>query len=167
MMKRRDEIEERGSMPFQLGVQWVIELYGCSRERIEKAGAVEEIMVSAARISNSVITKTIFHEFSERGVNGLVAMLSGAYLAIHTWPDKGYAALDIFSAGSVMPQETAAFIAGRLGAGRTLIYLVPRGKFDESGVPTPPRKVTPIDGAAAPEVPKIVRAAIVLFGLIF
>ncbi len=161
-------IEEVSPMEMnQLGTQWVVELYGCSREKLGKAGTVEEIMVSAAKVSNSIITKSVFHEFNRYGVNGMVSMLSGAYFAVHTWPEKGYAALEVFTSGSQgMPEETAAFIAGRFGAKEPLVYRVPRGRFDEKGGLSPLKKI-PVEGLPVPRVPRLVKAATVLFGLIF
>jgi len=154
-------------MASQLGTGWIVELYGCPPEKIEKAGAVEEVMVSAAKVSNSIITKSIFHEFDRYGVNGMVSMLSGAYFAVHTWPEKGYVALDIFTAGPlVMPEETVAFIAERFCSKESYVYRVPRGRFDEKGRPAPAGKVL-AEGVAALKVPGLVRAATVLFGLIF
>ncbi len=151
----------------QLGTWLLVELYGCSRAKIEKAGTVEEIMVSAAKVSNSTITKTIFHEFNSHGVNGMVSMLSGAYFAVHTWPEKGYAALDIFADDSpVPPEETAAYIAERFEAVEALVYRVPRGRFDNKGAPAPVKRILP-EGLTIKSVPGLVKAASVLFGLIF
>ncbi len=154
-------------MAIQLGTGWMVELYGCPPEKIEKAGVVEEVMVSAAKVSNSIITKTIFHEFDGGGVNGMVSTLSGAYFAVHTWPEKGYVALDVFTAGPVVtPEDTVGFISERFCSKESYVYRVPRGRFDENGKPAPSSKIL-VEGLAALKVPGLVKAATVLFGLIF
>ena len=67
-------------------------------------------MLRAARETGATVIDTIFHQFSPQGVTGVVA-IAESHLCIHTWPELGYAAVDIFTCGeSFDPDEAASLI---------------------------------------------------------
>ncbi len=89
-----------------LGRQVLLEFYGCARELLDDAGFVETAMLEAARRARATIVQTAFHRFSPQGVSGIV-VIAESHLAIHTWPEYGYAAIDIFTCGSRVLPEVA------------------------------------------------------------
>ena len=58
-------------------------------------------MCNAAERSNATIINVSFHHFSPYGVSGVV-VIQESHLAIHTWPEYGYAAIDIFTCGDTV-----------------------------------------------------------------
>jgi S-adenosylmethionine decarboxylase len=68
---------------------------------------VQEIMVSAAKEAKATIVEISFHKFSPFGISGVV-VIAESHISIHTWPEYGYAAIDIFTCGDVLQPETAA-----------------------------------------------------------
>ncbi|HBI26269.1 MAG TPA: adenosylmethionine decarboxylase, partial [Peptococcaceae bacterium] len=44
------------------------------------------------------VRESVFHKFSPQGVSGVV-IISESHLTIHTWPELGYAAVDVFTCG--------------------------------------------------------------------
>lgn len=90
----------------ELGNQLVVELYGCNRNCIEDVAFVEETMVQAAHKAKATIVQSIFHEFSPHGVSGAV-IIAESHLAIHTWPEFGYCALDVFTCGNLTDNSAA------------------------------------------------------------
>ena len=75
---------------------------------------------------NLVINST-FHHFSPYGVSGVV-VIQESHLAIHTWPEYGYAAADIFSCGtSFRPREAANKLAEALECRNPEIKEINRG----------------------------------------
>ena len=84
-----------------LGNQLVAELYGCDRGLLDDAAYVEHAMVSAARLAGATIVTRTFHHFSPHGVSGAV-IIAESHLAIHTWPEYGYAAVDLFTCGDTV-----------------------------------------------------------------
>ncbi len=153
-------------MRLSLGDQWVIELFGCGPDRLTGAGTVEEIMVSAARITHSSDIKSFFRDFNSHGVSGMVS-IPESRLSVHTWPERGYAAIDIFTSGEALtPERMAEYIAGRFEARQCCVYRIPRGIFNEKGEPAPPKRLM-MESVKTLGVPKLVKAANILFGLIF
>lgn len=82
-----------------LGKHILIELYNCTPELLDQVNRVEEIMVGTALHIKAQIVHVAFHHFSPFGVSGVV-VIEESHLAIHTWPEYGYAAIDLFTCGA-------------------------------------------------------------------
>ena len=71
-----------------------------------------------------------FHQFNPHGVSGVV-IITESHLFIHTWPEHGYAAADIFTCGdSVQPEKAAQILVRKLGAKNHSIVEIQRGILD-------------------------------------
>lgn len=81
-----------------LGTHLLVELWGCDAELINSASFVENTLVDAAITSGAHVLHSSFHEFSPQGISGVV-IISESHLTIHSWPEFGYAAIDIFTCG--------------------------------------------------------------------
>lgn len=86
-------------------------LYGCfyDAEQLEVAmcAVVEELQMN--------VLDSKFHTFQPQGVTG-VLLLSESHFAIHTWPERGYAMVDLFTCGDVEPGFGIQLLANHLGA---------------------------------------------------
>lgn len=99
-----------------LGRHILAEAYGCDATVLNDLERVEQIMVSAALAAGAEIREVAFHKFSPQGVSGVV-VISESHLAIHTWPELGYAAVDVFTCGDrVDPQLACRLICEGFGA---------------------------------------------------
>lgn len=79
-----------------LGFQTTIDFYGCNRDKINSKAFIEQVLVSAAKQMNLSVVKTTIHAFSPIGISGVV-VIKESHLAIHTWPEHQYVALDFFT----------------------------------------------------------------------
>lgn len=89
-----------------LGKHLIIELYDCDPEAINNAKSIEETMLAATRAAGGTIVTHSFHQFSPYGFSGAV-IIAESHLTIHTWPEHGYCAVDIFTCGDL--NNDAAF----------------------------------------------------------
>ncbi len=89
-----------------LGRHVIIELWGCN-EAINDADRVKTAMLDAVKAANATLLNIYVHTFSPQGVTG-VAVLSESHLSIHTWPEYGYAAADVFTCGETTQPKAAA-----------------------------------------------------------
>ncbi len=113
-----------------LGRHILAELYGCSSEILNNLKDIEQIMVAAALEAGAEIREVVFHMFSPQGVSGVV-VISESHLAIHTWPELGYAALDIFTCGdTVDPWVSCNYIKDKFSAQNMAANEIKRGIFD-------------------------------------
>jgi len=90
-----------------LGRHLLIELNGCNPKILNDIKKVEEILVAGAKVAKATIIGTHFHQFSPFGISGVI-VIAESHLAIHTWPEHGYAAVDIFTCGETLSPEIAA-----------------------------------------------------------
>ena len=85
-----------------LGRHILAELGGCDAARLADLSLVESSMLDAARISGATIVTYSFHHFADQdggqGVSGAV-IIAESHLAIHTWPEHRFAAVDFFTCG--------------------------------------------------------------------
>ncbi|NLV17074.1 MAG: S-adenosylmethionine decarboxylase proenzyme [Syntrophomonadaceae bacterium] len=88
-------------MDQSLGRHILAEIYGCCFEILNNVEMVEETMINAALEAGAEIREFVFHKFSPQGVSGVV-VISESHLAIHTWPELGYAAVDVFTCGDTV-----------------------------------------------------------------
>lgn len=84
-----------------LGRQILVEFYDCNVEAINDISFIEDAMLTATRASNATIISHNFHKFSPHGVSGVI-VIAESHVAIHTWPEYGYAAVDIFTCGETI-----------------------------------------------------------------
>lgn len=110
-----------------LGRHILLELLGCNPEALNDMEGLEEVFVAAARESNATVLKTTFHQFNPHGISGVV-IISESHLTVHTWPEHGYAAVDIFSCGDRMDMARATeFLTDKLSAKHASSFEVKRG----------------------------------------
>jgi len=89
-----------------LGKHLLIELYDCNQEIINNIKKIEEKLIRSVEISGATIINHTFHKFSPHGVSGVV-VIAESHFSIHTWPEYGYCAVDIFTCGEKIDGEKA------------------------------------------------------------
>jgi len=81
-----------------LGRHILVEFIGCNPEIMNDVSIIEKAMVDAASNAGATVINSTFHHFSPYGVSGVV-VIQESHLAIHTWPEYQYAAVDLFTCG--------------------------------------------------------------------
>jgi len=76
----------------------VADFYGCSEKLLEKKEIVENIFKQMLEVVPLSVISSDFYQFSPVGVTGFV-MIEESHVSIHTWPEKGAIAIDIFTCG--------------------------------------------------------------------
>lgn len=83
-----------------LGNHILVEFMNCDPHIMNDVATIERDMVDAARKAGATVINSTFHHFSPYGVSGVV-VIQESHLAIHTWPEYGYAAVDLFTCGEM------------------------------------------------------------------
>ena len=117
---------KKGSLK-SLGKHIILELYDCSVELLSQPDAIQQIMESAATAMRAKIVKSTFHHFSPLGVSGVIIIME-SHLTIHTWPEYGYAAVDIFSCGVLDIEVGVVLLERELKAAKTERQMIERGR---------------------------------------
>jgi len=84
-----------------LGRQILVEFYDCDTEILKDEKYIEKSMVYASKRAKATVVAQTFHTFSPHGVSGVV-VIAESHVAIHTWPEFGYAAVDVFTCGETI-----------------------------------------------------------------
>lgn len=110
-----------------LGTQILIELVGCPRERLDDVDMVREALLTAAERGGLTVVNDVIHKFNPHGVSGVV-VVAESHLAIHTWPEHGYASLDIYTCGDEAKGKLAAdYLVGLFEASHHTMQVLRRG----------------------------------------
>lgn len=114
-----------------LGRHLLIDLYDCGVDLLDDRDYIEAQLRLAAKAAGARILGAIFHRFNPHGVTG-VLVVQESHLAIHTWPERGYAAIDLFTCGSeIDPWLAYQTLKQAFAAGRDNVVEVNRGLGDE------------------------------------
>jgi S-adenosylmethionine decarboxylase len=114
-----------------LGSHLLVELYGCNPDALKLEATVGAAMEEAARESEATVVAKSVHEFKPYGVSGAVIIQESHY-TIHTWPEHGYAAVDLFyCGGTVAVHKAVEVLQERFRPQRIKFLVVRRGLQSE------------------------------------
>ena len=118
-----------------LGRQILVEYYNCDTELLNSRDHIAAAMVEAANLSGATVVEEVFHLFNPHGISGVV-VIAESHLSIHTWPEYGYAAVDLFTCGDeIEPEKAFEHLKTRLGAASVSVMELKRGVLDvQNGV---------------------------------
>ena len=96
------------------GTHVLADLSGIDAEKLCSCEALEQLLRAAAGAAHAHVLHSHFHGFGEgQGVTGVV-LLAESHISIHTWPECGFAAADIFMCGSAQPELALTIIESAL-----------------------------------------------------
>ena len=116
-----------------LGRLYVLDYYDCDRQLLNDVERLEQLLLEAARVMGASIKGSRFDVFEPHGVSGTVT-IGESHLAVHTWPEYGFAMVDLSTCGDQLrPWVAHRFLRERLGAGRESAVMLERGFLDAQG----------------------------------
>jgi S-adenosylmethionine decarboxylase len=110
-----------------MGRHIIAELSGCRADYLEDMQRMREVMVRAAIAAKAEVREVAIHKFSPQGVSGVV-VIAESHISMHTWPEAGYVALDIYTCGDkTLPEKACEYVAECLEAREVFQTEVTRG----------------------------------------
>ena len=120
-----------------LGRHLIMELYDCDRQVLNDIDRIDQIVLEAARTARATVVSQVGHQFSPHGVSAIVA-IGESHLAVHTWPEHGYCAADIFTCGDQADNDgDIQVLRQAFRAGDCAALEVFRGLRDHTGESVP------------------------------
>ena len=113
-----------------IGRHLIAEYYECRRETLDEVSTVKQAMLDAAHAVGATVLGESFHQFEPHGVSGTV-VIAESHLSVHTWPENGYVAVDIYTCGGLDPRIGFELLAERLGAKGCRVQEIVRGLPEE------------------------------------
>jgi S-adenosylmethionine decarboxylase proenzyme len=112
-----------------LGRQLLIEFYDCEA-LLDDCPQIQWLMEEVAKRCKATIVESVFHTFNPFGVSGVV-VISESHVAIHTWPEYKYCAVDIFTCGDLIdPWDGFSFLKEHLKSKHHSVVEIKRGCLD-------------------------------------
>lgn len=109
-----------------LGKHLIVELLGCQFDTLDDLHGVSAILLDTAKFLKVTILQHKFHKFAPQGVSGYI-LISESHISIHTWPERGYAAVDLFTCGETNLLEGLEFLKKKFKPKEVKHLLIQRG----------------------------------------
>lgn len=108
-----------------IGQHALLDLEGATR--LDDAAFLERVMRGAARVAEANVIGSHFHHFGEgQGVTGIL-LLAESHISVHTWPERDFAAFDIFMCGTASTTKATAAITAAFPGARERLCAIQRG----------------------------------------
>jgi S-adenosylmethionine decarboxylase len=107
------------------GVHLIVDLHGA--EGLDNIDLIETTLRRCVEAARATLLHIHLHHFQPHGVSG-VAVLAESHISIHTWPDAGYAALDVFMCGKASPDACIPVLRSAFKARRIEVNEILRGQ---------------------------------------
>ena len=112
------------------GVHLIVDLHG--GKRLDDIDHIEATLRRCVEAANATLLHIHVHHFQPSGVSG-VAVLAESHISIHTWPEAGYAALDVFMCGTADPDKCIPVLREAFSAKRVGVNEILRGQDASAG----------------------------------
>ncbi len=109
-----------------LGRHLIAEFYDCDDEVTDDVAAIGGHLRSAAEVIGATVVGEAFHRYEPQGVSGTL-LIAESHMSIHTWPEAGYVAVDIFTCGGLDPRPAFRYLVEALGAQSSRMHEILRG----------------------------------------
>ncbi|WP_093692101.1 adenosylmethionine decarboxylase [Sporolituus thermophilus] len=112
-----------------IGKHLTVDMYGCSFEVLDDLEFVKSAMITAVKEANMTLLDFSSYKFEPQGLTAL-ALLAESHMSIHTYPELGYAAVDVFTCGDhSRPDKAVAVLKSFLKPEKTKTTNIKRGDF--------------------------------------
>jgi S-adenosylmethionine decarboxylase len=109
-----------------VGVHLVVDAWKCPPELLDDPEKIRQTLINAVQIGRATLIDLCVHQFSPHGITA-TATLAESHIAIHTWPEYGYFAADLFFCGDGDPHLAMDYITSTLQAGEVRMKKMNRG----------------------------------------
>jgi S-adenosylmethionine decarboxylase len=119
-----DHFVERDGLRYA-GSHLIVDLW--DGEHLDDLEVIELALRRAVEAAGATLLHLHLHEFASSGGVSGVAVLAESHISIHTWPERGYAALDVFMCGEAQPHAVLPIFKHAFQARRLIISEQLRG----------------------------------------
>jgi len=113
----------------QVGTHLVVDAWQAPGDLLNDPERIRRALIDAISAGEATLIDLCVHQFSPHGVTS-TATLAESHIAIHTWPEHGYFAADLFFCGRGNPRRAMEVLGEALQAKKVRMREIPRG-FDE------------------------------------
>jgi S-adenosylmethionine decarboxylase len=131
--QRQDEADENAWITERVGVRcagvhMIVDLYGASR--LDEPPLMEDTLRRCVQVAGATLLHIHLHRFEPNGGISGVAVLAESHISVHSWPERQYAALDIFMCGKARPERCIEVLLEAFSPRRAEIQELLRGRLE-------------------------------------
>lgn len=97
-------------------------LYNCDREVLRDETRLVQIVTNAVKLANATLVSINVYKFGANGGLTVFAIVAESHISVHTWPEHGFATVDVYTCGNTDPEAAFNYIAKELNAQRVEIF---------------------------------------------
>lgn len=110
-----------------IGIQLIVDLFECNEQFLDDADYLKEVLYELVEILPAKVCESVFYKFTPIGVSGAI-IISASHLTVHTWPEKLYAGIDIFTCnGNLDDKMIIEFLKKKFECDRYSMKKIERG----------------------------------------
>ena len=121
-----DHFKETPEMTFA-GIHLIVDIWGASG--LTDMKRIEDALRGSAKISDATLIHIHLHRFTPSGGISGMAILAESHISIHTWPEREYAAIDLFMCGDKQPELALPVLKRAFLAKRIEVKTLRRGQI--------------------------------------
>jgi S-adenosylmethionine decarboxylase len=121
---QKDHFITRNGLTYA-GSHLIIDLW--EAEGLNDRDRIETALIDAVKAAGATLLHIHLHTFTDGGGISGVAVLAESHISVHTWPEKGYAAFDVFMCGDAEPRKALGVFKAAFNPGRIVIGEHKRG----------------------------------------
>jgi len=121
---QKDHFITRNGLTFA-GSHLIIDLW--EAEGLDDRDRIEQALIDAVNAAGATLLHIHLHTFTEGGGISGVAVLAESHISVHTWPERGYAAFDVFMCGDAEPKKALSVFKRAFHPGRMVVGEHKRG----------------------------------------
>jgi S-adenosylmethionine decarboxylase len=114
------------------GKHLLAEYHGCSAAILNDQERLRALMRRGAEAAGANVVAEVYQPFAPQGISG-VSVIEESHLSIHTWPERGYAAVDFYTCGDCVAERAHTVLFEGLEAQRSELMVVHRGRHGSAG----------------------------------
>ncbi|MGC1579510.1 MAG: adenosylmethionine decarboxylase [Beijerinckiaceae bacterium] len=122
---RKDHLVVKNGVRYA-GTHLIVELYEATH--LDDIGRIDKALRACVKAAGATLLHIHLHHFEPNGGVSGVAVLAESHISIHSWPECGYAALDVFMCGETSPEKCVPVLKKAFGAKRVEVETLLRGK---------------------------------------
>ena len=124
LAEHKDHFITRNGLTYA-GSHLIIDLW--EAEGLDDRDRIETALIDAVKAAGATLLHIHLHTFTDGGGISGVAVLAESHISVHTWPEKGYAAFDVFMCGEAEPRKALSVFKAAFNPGRLVIGEHKRG----------------------------------------
>lgn len=112
-------------------VHILLDLHDCNANLLHDADRLRQVLHATAKESGLTALNEVFHSFQPHGVSG-VLLIAESHISIHTWPEKRFAAVDVFSCNpKITVSQVRNSLEQKLQPARVDVRVIERGEIQK------------------------------------